>query len=179
MNHPLELFQFCPRCGCKDFHPATEKSKKCPSCGFEYFLNPSSSNVAIITDPDGRVLVARRAKEPARGTLDLPGGFCDLYESIEEGLRREVREETGLEVQEAQYLFSLPNQYPYSGFTVHTIDAFFLCKVCAPVRITPMDDVGELFWLRPEEIDPSAFGLKSISQGIRCWLETKKSQKKT
>lgn len=43
----------------------------------------------------------------------------------EEGVAREVREETGLQVVEATYLFSLPNTYLYSGFLVHTLDLFF------------------------------------------------------
>ena len=50
-----------------------------------------------------------RAKEPAKDTLDLPGGFIDMNETGEEGVAREVEEETGLKVKKATYLFSLPN----------------------------------------------------------------------
>lgn len=70
------------------------------------------------------MLVVRRAKDPAKGTLDLPGGFVDLHESAEEAVRREVKEETGLDVKSSRYLFSIPNIYLYSGFEVHTEDLF-------------------------------------------------------
>ena len=61
------------------------------------------------------LLVCRRAKAPAKGTLDLPGGFIDMTETGEEGVAREVLEETGLKVEKTTYLFTLPNIYVYSG----------------------------------------------------------------
>ncbi len=48
MSHPLERFRYCPVCGSNDFIANSEKSKKCQNCGFEYFMNPSSANVAFI-----------------------------------------------------------------------------------------------------------------------------------
>ena len=65
--------------------------------------------------------MVRRAKEPAKGTLDLPGGFVDMGETVEQGMIREIKEETGLDVEEIQYLFSSPNVYMYSGMGVHTL----------------------------------------------------------
>lgn len=64
-------------------------------------------------------------KRAGKGNTDLSGGFIDMAETGEEGVAREVREETGLQVVEATYLFSLPNTYLYSGFLVHTLDLFF------------------------------------------------------
>ena len=81
--------------------------------------------MALIRNAKGEILVARRGKEPAKGTLDLPGGFVDNYETGEEAVAREVMEETGLKVDEVKYLFSLPNIYPYSGIVVHTLDQFY------------------------------------------------------
>lgn len=56
-------------------------------------------------------MVARRANEPAKGTLDLPGGFVDLDEDGETAMCREIAEETGLAVTPAdlRYLFSNGN----------------------------------------------------------------------
>ena len=101
-----DVFQFCPKCGSKHFGQNNEKSKKCDNCGFVYYLNPSSATAAFIFNEKGELLVNRRSKEPAKGTLDLPGGFVDYNETGEEGIAREVKEETGLEITGSKYLFS-------------------------------------------------------------------------
>lgn len=170
--HPFAQFLYCPKCGSGRFVVNNEKSKRCEDCGFVYYFNPSAATVAVIRNKRGEVLCARRAKEPARGTLDLPGGFCDCYETGEEGVVREVMEETGLRVARTQFLFSIPNQYEYSHFLVHTIDMFFLCEVAdegeggdAPV-MRAMDDVAELMWKPLSELRSEDFGLKSVARGV-------------
>lgn len=165
MSHPLEQFIHCPKCG-GGFVENDFKSKRCAECGFVYYLNPSSATVAVITDGNGKILVATRSKEPAKGTLDLPGGFCDCHESAEEGVVREVLEETGLAVTETRYLFSIPNIYIYSGMEVHTLDMFFECSVDSSASMRPADDVQELQWVSIKEVDASRFGLASIRAGI-------------
>ena len=164
--HLLETFTHCPKCGCGSFAENDFKSKRCRGCGFTYYLNPSAANVAVITDGKGNILVATRSKEPAKGTLDLPGGFCDCGESVEEGIAREVLEETGLKVTATRYLFSIPNRYSYSGMEIPTLDMFFACSVegCGTLRAD--DDVAELQWMRLDGLDSSLFGLASIRQGI-------------
>ena len=89
-----EIFQFCPKCGSKHFDKNNEKSRKCDNCGFVYYMNPSSSTAAFIINDNGELLVCRRGKEPAKGTLDLPGGFEDFNETGAEGTVREGQEET-------------------------------------------------------------------------------------
>ena len=168
--HPLRLFAYCPRCGSSAFVDNDEKSRRCASCGFVYYLNPAAAVVALITDADGRLLVCRRGREPARGTLDLPGGFIDMHETAEEGLAREVREETGLTVTRAEYLFSLPNVYPYSGFDVHTLDLFFRVSTLPDDRPTAMDDAAELMYIALDDLRPEDFGLDSIRRGIEKLL---------
>ena len=101
---------------------------RCTACGFTYYYNPAAATAALILNDRNELLVCRRAHDPARGTLDLPGGFCDVGETAEEGVAREVAEETGLRVVRADYLFSLPNRYVFSGFVVATVDLFFRCR---------------------------------------------------
>lgn len=165
--HPLDKFIFCPACGSARFHANSVKSKLCASCGFEYFMNPSSANAAFIINDKRELVVERRRNEPAKGTLDLPGGFSDIGETAEEGVVREVREETGLDINDVKYLFSLPNTYPYSGVDIPTLDIFFLCEVVGKPMLRAMDDAVECFWMPFYAINIDDFGLQSIRDGLR------------
>lgn len=169
--HPLEKFEYCPKCGSHHFVANGATSKKCENCGFEYFMNPSASNVAIIKNAKGEILVERRKQEPAKGTLDLPGGFTQIGETSEEGLAREVMEETGLKVTDAKYLFSLPNIYRYSGIDIHTLDMFYLCEVEDDSVVTAGDDAADCMWLNPDDIHTEQFGLRSVRWGLIKFLE--------
>ena len=84
--HPLEKFNFCPACGSKHFEVNDNKSKKCRNCGFEYYLNPSAANVALILNKKNELLVLTRKENPGKGMLDLPGGFANIGETAEEGV---------------------------------------------------------------------------------------------
>lgn len=170
MKHPLHLFEYCPRCGSNDFGINDQKSKRCGKCGFVFYFNVSAATVAIIINDKEELLVARRAKEPAKGTLDLPGGFVDSFETGEEGIARELLEETGMQIHKTEYLFSLPNVYPYSGFEVHTLDLFYLCKVKGSDSMVAHDDVAELQWVAIQDIDPEEFGLQSIRKGVERFI---------
>lgn len=170
MLHPLHQFIFCPKCGSKSFIERNEKAKKCTACGFVYYFNPSSAVACFIRNAKGELLLVRRAKEPAKGTLDLPGGFVDMYESAEDAVRREVKEETGLTITDCRYLFSLPNIYPYCGFDVHTVDMFFECRTETFDGARAEDDAAEIIVLRKEQLHPEEFGLNSIRKGVEIYL---------
>ena len=170
--HPFSLFKYCPKCGSPAFGEYDFKSKKCESCGFVYYFNSAASTAAFILDGKNRLLVARRAKSPAQGTLDLPGGFVDLHETAEEAVLREIKEETSLNVDNPQYLFSLPNTYVYSGFEVHTVDLFYQIQVSGTPSVRAADDVSELFFLPIEQLNPALFGLISIRKGVEKWIES-------
>lgn len=176
MKHPLDKFVFCPVCGSKHFEINNFKSKKCQDCGFTYYANPCAATAAFILNDRQELLVVRRAKEPAKGTLDLPGGFVDMYETAEEGMCREIKEETGLMVQELQYLFSSPNVYLYSGMGVHTIDMDYLVRVKENMEVHAADDAAECLWIPLSEVNPDEFGLTSIRNAVIRFLQTYKQQ---
>ncbi len=169
--HVLEKFAYCPACGSKHFEEQDVKSKRCQNCGFEYYLNPSSAVAAFILNDRGELLVERRKNDPGRGTLDLPGGFCDMEETLEEGIARELREETGLVVTSTRYLFSVPNVYRYSHFDIPTLDAFFLCTVGNASQLKAGDDAAEVQWVPLSDIHTEQFGLRSIRHALFRFLD--------
>ena len=92
-------FNYCQRCG----HALAEKSiegrprSHCPSCGYVVFLDPKLAVVVLIT-VDAKLVMVRRAIEPAMGRWSFPAGYVDRGEPVEEAGTREVKEETGLDV---------------------------------------------------------------------------------
>ena len=176
-EHPLEVFRFCPKCGSSDFEIHNPLSRHCSNCGFTYYQNPRASTAAFILNKKGELLVAKRGKEPAKGTLDLPGGFVDNEETAEQGMVREILEETGLRinVDSVEYLFSIPNIYRYSGMDIHTLDLFFRCYVDEEnAVIKAADDAAELAWVPLNKVYVERFGLRSIRQAVHRFLVEKR-----
>ena len=168
--HPLNKIKYCPVCGSIHFDENSDKSKKCLNCQFEYYMNPAAATAAFIFNGKDELLVLKRKKEPAKGMYDLPGGFADIGETAEEGMAREVKEETGLTVKSMRYLFSQPNIYRYSGFDVRTLDLFYACEVVDDSHVSPHDDAEAYLWIPVEDIRPELFGLRSIREAIRKYF---------
>lgn len=161
---PRELFRFCPRCGA----PATGGANplRCPACDLTYFFNPTVAAGAFISNPAGEVLLIRRAKEPAKGKFGVPGGFLDVGESAEDGLRREIREEVNLEVTELRLLCSGPNLYEYMGVTYPVCDLIFTARAVNPADVRALDEVAGYEWRLPKTVDPEEMAFPSMRTGL-------------
>jgi ADP-ribose pyrophosphatase len=139
---------FCPACGTKrsEFEPI--RPFRCHGCGHTTFFGPVAAVGAIVTNNDGEVLLIRRAHDPAKGKLGMPGGFIDPGESAEEALRREVLEEVGLQIQNMTYLMSAPNYYAYRGIDIPVLDMFYTAQVKEGEIRTEDGEVTEWYWTR-------------------------------
>ena len=90
---------FCQRCGQPLSERTIERTSRpyCESCGYTVFLDPKVAAVILVTKGDNLVLV-RRGIEPAIGRWSFPSGFVNRGEVVEHAAKREVKEETGLDV---------------------------------------------------------------------------------
>lgn len=174
--HYLEIFRYCPVCGSRHFVENDFKSKRCEDCGFVYYFNAAAAVACIIENEKGELLMCRRACNPAKGTLDIVGGFVDPEESSTHAMVREMKEETGVEIKEddLKFLFSIPDVYQYSKLVVHSCDTFFLLKINSSVLLSAQDDVAELMWIRKDEINVEEIGLISIRQAVERYLTESK-----
>ena len=114
---PQEVFNFCPKCGSQQFEFQGEKSFLCNSCNFLYYINVAGAVAALILDDQNRLMFAKRAFDPHKGSLDLPGGFVDKDESAEEALKREIKEELNLEVDRYTLFRSFQKRYNFRILT--------------------------------------------------------------
>ena len=160
---PSELFRYCPRCGTSR---ASENQGRtpltCSVCGLVLYFNPTIAAAALVFDPSGKILLIRRAKEPSAGKLGVPGGFIDIGESAEEGLRREVREEVGLEIDQLQFLISFPNLYHYREVTYPVVDLYFTAKAINPESARPLDAVAGIEWRHPSDVPDEDIAFPSM-----------------
>ncbi len=164
-NCPSDELHYCPSCAAQEFRHLIPKKLQCKACGFELFLNASAAVCALITDDRNRLLAAVRARHPAQGQLDLPGGFVDPGETAEQAIRREINEELGLDVEKLTYFCSEANVcYPYRGVTYQTLDLAFTCQVRALSQARAADDVQELRFLPCASIRTQDFAFQSIQK---------------
>jgi ADP-ribose pyrophosphatase YjhB (NUDIX family) len=163
-------FQFCPQCGRRSLSSPEPKLMECAACDFQFYRNSAVATAALIADPEGRVLFTRRAKDPAKGKLGMPGGFVDLGETDEAGLCREVREEIGLELHDIHFLMSWPNEYVYRGIVYPTVDFFFSAQVPSFAEAKALSEVDGLDIRDPATIRPEELAFESMRQAVRFYV---------
>ena len=118
-----------------------KKDVVCPHCGKPYscFRNPAPTADVIIHEPGRGVVIIRRRHTPIG--FALPGGFIDEGEQAEEAAVREMREETGLDVELTGLLgvYSRPKRDPRQ----HTLTVVFTGKARNPDAICAGDDAAQ------------------------------------
>jgi ADP-ribose pyrophosphatase YjhB (NUDIX family) len=164
---PWTIFRFCPRCGAERVStPESAAPFRCQVCDYLYFFNPAVAVAALILRDDGRALFIRRAKDPAKGRLALVGGFVDIGESAEDALRREVREEVQLELDELRFLSSRPNEYPYQDTIYPVVDLVFVARTPDHDKAAALDGVASFEWLDPHTIDLEDLAFPSMRDAV-------------
>jgi ADP-ribose pyrophosphatase YjhB (NUDIX family) len=163
---PIDMFRHCPACAATLSSPGRAGMIECAACGFVYHFNPTVAAGAFLVRPQGEALFVRRARNPARGKLALPGGFIEIGETAEQSLRREIREEVGLEVEHLAYLCSAINAYDYRGITYPVLDLFFVGHLTGTDAPAALEDVQSLHWLDPRTVDPDEIAFPSIRAAL-------------
>jgi ADP-ribose pyrophosphatase YjhB (NUDIX family) len=115
----------------------------------------------------GKVLLARRAAEPYRGTWELPGGFVEAEETPERGLLRELREELGVGVRSARFLGFFHETYGPGGFPI--LGIVYRVRL-APGRLRHGSDISEIRWFRRRALPYRAIGFPSLRRALRLLL---------
>jgi 8-oxo-dGTP diphosphatase len=104
-----------------------------------------------------KVLVTIRAHDPKKGQIDTPGGFLTLGEPPLDGLRREVREELGIEIDVSFEDFVQGVPHTYGDEENWVLSLGFVARPLS-LALTPADDVADALWVTSSELDDLDWG---------------------
>jgi ADP-ribose pyrophosphatase YjhB (NUDIX family) len=161
----LDGWRFCPLCAAELTHARGHVA--CPACGVEHWANSVPAVEAVI-ERAGRVLLARRARDPRAGAWDLPGGFTEEAEEPLDALAREVREETGLALADVAFL-GIWIEPDYDGRSIFSVTYRATVGDGEPAAA---DDVSELRWFAPDELPPEEdYAFAHTPLALRRWRQ--------
>lgn len=144
----LDGWKFCPRCRA-ELRREEENKVECPDCGFITYGGSKPTASGLVLDGDGRVLLSRRGSEPFAGKWDFPGGFLEEGEDPVEGLRRELSEEAGVQIEPLEFAGAWTDVYGPRG--VCTLNLYWTARIVEG-QPQPADDVEEFRWFAPDEV---------------------------
>jgi len=163
-------FQFCPKCGNKSEKKAYNLLV-CPSCGFNFYINPSPTSAVIIENSKGEILLVVRKFEPFKGYLDLPGGFIESGEDLKNATIREIKEEIGAELTDVKYFNDYPDEYMYMDINVKTLGFILTAKLVNENNLKPADDVEEIVFYPKDKIPFEKVAFKNVKNGLEDYLK--------
>ena len=165
--------RFCAQCGGETTLAKGGWQRNCPQCGAQHF--PRTDPVAItLVEHDGRLMLGRGKGWP-EGRFSALAGFVEPGETIEEGVAREVLEESGVAVRDVTYIASQPWPFPSQ--------LMIGCHAYADDDEVTMDEteMAEIRWFTRDEVEAALAGdsaapfAKPVEQAIathlmRWWL---------
>ena len=161
----LTGWQHCPRCA-----SALENDGAtaiCRACGFIAYASSEPTVGALVLDEEGRVLLSRRAFEPQAGKWDIPGGFLEEGEEPLDALRRELREEAGVEIEPLELAGIWVDRYGADDDATATLNLYWTARIVSG-EPAPADDVAELAWFPIDDVPGDAeLAFTNVAKALR------------
>ncbi|MBA2558767.1 MAG: NUDIX domain-containing protein [Propionibacteriales bacterium] len=104
---------------------------------------------AVVSDGNGRVVVVRRGQAPSKGLWSLPGGRVEAGETLAAAVGREVREETGLQVEVHEVIGRIDITH---GAVVYDVTDFAATVVGAEAPLAAGDDAVDVRWVTRQQL---------------------------
>lgn len=158
----------CPTCGTiMKIHD--KNLVVCPSCDHHEYNNPRPTNGVIFENEKGEILLVGRKYDPKKGYWDIPGGFVNIEETMEESVKREVKEELNISLKKFTYLCSKRDRYQYKGQNYHVLMFVFVSKDSLQ-DVSIGDDVSDVKFFPKDKIPFEKLAFDGVKEAIKDYI---------
>ena len=176
INHFLKTHQFCGKCGHKTAQTQDELAVQCTHCGYRTYpvICPS---IIVAVRRGTQILLAnhKRHYQPGGGMYTTLAGFVEVGETFEDTVRREVFEETGIQIKNIRYFGSQPWAFPNSQMV-----GFLADYESGEIRLqeTEIHDAKWFSYNQPlPELPPTGTIARKLIHATLALCETEANQK--
>lgn len=159
--------KYCPRCASpfslEDIHVPNQPQLVCDNCHFVFYLDPKLVVIALVLSGD-RVLLLRRAEEPAKGLWGLPGGHVERGDDVRLAIGREIREEAGIgaTIHDVIRTYSFPDQ--------GMVEILFLATATSN-RLRVNIESSSAAFFQASDIPWSQLAFETTSDALHGWIQ--------
>ena len=157
------LHRFCGRCAAATEPKASERARRCPSCGATFHPGIPPAVIVVVECDDGRILLARNARFPP-GMFSAVAGFVEVGESLEQAVCREVAEEVGIRIDRLRYFGSQP--WPFG----RSLMMGFLARYAGGEVAVDGAEIAEARWFSPHDLPILPSRVSIARRMIDAWL---------
>ncbi len=167
------IYKYCSNCG-ELFDKKSKTFYVCPKCDFRIFVSPKPAVGLFLFNDQGKLLLLTRSIDPGKGLFGIPGGFINPDESTIDALRREVKEEISIEIENAEYFGSFYGNYEYKGINYKTIDIIYKYQLKNGQVIKINDDESSEFsFYNINDILIESIGTEDVKKAVIELIQSK------
>lgn len=155
LTNRKQRFFYCPKCGGKLEYRHDQELLRltCIACSNIFYENPVVGVAAIVMNENRQILLGRRKGGMYHDLWCIPCGYLEYYEDVYDGIKREFKEETNLDI-DIQQVFTV--QSNFHNPNCHSVGIWFLARICGG-EMEARDDLSELSYFDFDNIPPLAF----------------------
>lgn len=167
-----KAYRYCPKCT-GPLEPHARFHLRCSHCRLEFYFNPAPCAAAIIENDRGEILLVVRRQSPGRGRWALPGGFIDPGEDLDCSIRREIKEELGIEIKTNRIVGIYNDRYRYQNFLYPTIGIVVGARALSSL-VSANEEVMDWHFFPKNEVLGQTFAFPSAQKALNDYLRGKK-----
>lgn len=171
--NPKKAYQFCPKCAGK-FIPQKGNLSQCSSCNYHFYINPILTNGVVLENESQEILLVKRKFPPKKDYWDVAGGFIKPEETIEQSIKREVKEELGIEIKIGKIIGIYSDKYCYEGVLNSTLCLIVSAKMKSG-KIRPADDVASYKFFPKTIVLNQKIAFKGVKRGLTDYINSQTS----